>query len=95
MLLSTGNIDNLYIPGDTLFLGGCGRFFEGTAQQMYTALIEKLSALPDDTLVYCGHEYSLQNLAFAKHVEPSNEDISKKIQWSREQRSKNLPTVNL
>jgi len=79
--------------GDTLFLGGCGRFFEGTAQQMYTALIEKLSALPDDTLVYCGHEYSLQNLAFAKHVEPNNQDITKKIKWSQGQRSKNLPTI--
>lgn len=81
--------------GDTLFLGGCGRFFEGTAEQMYSALIGKLSALPDDTLVYCGHEYSLQNLAFAKHVEPQNEDITKKIEWSQLQRSKNLPTVKL
>lgn len=61
---------------------------------MYTALVEKLSPLPDDTLVYCGHEYTLQNLAFAKHVEPKNEDIAKKIQWSQVQRSKNLPTVS-
>lgn len=85
---------NVHVQGDTLFLGGCGRFFEGTAQQMYTALIEKLSSLPDDTLVYCGHEYTLQNLAFAKHVEPKNEFIGKKIQWSQEQRAKNQPTVN-
>lgn len=60
---------------------------------MYSALIEKLSALPDDTLVFCGHEYTLQNLAFAKHVEPQNEDIKKKIEWSQSQRAKNLPTV--
>lgn len=75
-------------------MGGCGRFFEGTAEQMYTALIEKLSSLPDETQVYCGHEYTLQNLAFAKHVEPKNGDIAEKIQWSEKQRSKNLPTVS-
>lgn len=75
-------------------MGGCGRFFEGTAQQMYTALIDKLSSLPDETLVYCGHEYTLQNLAYAKHVEPNNDDIKQKIEWSQGQRSKNLPTVS-
>jgi len=85
--------DKSVFTGDTLFLAGCGRFFEGTAEQMYSALIEKLSALPDETLVYCGHEYSLQNLAFAKHVEPDNGEISKKIEWSQLRRSKNLPTV--
>lgn len=44
--------------GDTLFLGGCGRFFEGTAEQMYSALVEKLGGLPDETKVFCGHEYA-------------------------------------
>ncbi len=44
--------------GDTLFVGGCGRFFEGTADQMYHALIQKLAKLPKNTLVYCGHEYT-------------------------------------
>ncbi|XP_050071614.1 hydroxyacylglutathione hydrolase, mitochondrial [Anopheles maculipalpis] len=61
--------------GDTLFLAGCGRFFEGTPIQMYEALIEKLSSLPDDTQVYCGHEYALQNLRFGQTIEPNNEDI--------------------
>uniref|UniRef100_A0A182SRW5 hydroxyacylglutathione hydrolase n=1 Tax=Anopheles maculatus TaxID=74869 RepID=A0A182SRW5_9DIPT len=61
--------------GDTLFLAGCGRFFEGTPDQMYEALIEKLSKLPDDTQVYCGHEYALQNLRFGHTIEPNNEDI--------------------
>uniref|UniRef100_A0A182Q0K8 hydroxyacylglutathione hydrolase n=1 Tax=Anopheles farauti TaxID=69004 RepID=A0A182Q0K8_9DIPT len=60
--------------GDTLFLAGCGRFFEGTPQQMYDALIGKLSALPDGTRVYCGHEYAVQNLRFGAMVEPANED---------------------
>lgn len=75
-------------------MGGCGRFFEGTPDQMYAALIEKLSTLPDDTNVYCGHEYTLQNLAFAKHVEPQNENILKKIRWSQEKRNANEPTVS-
>uniref|UniRef100_A0A182P185 hydroxyacylglutathione hydrolase n=1 Tax=Anopheles epiroticus TaxID=199890 RepID=A0A182P185_9DIPT len=60
--------------GDTLFLAGCGRFFEGTPQQMYDALLGQLATLPDDTLVYCGHEYALQNLRFGHTVEPDNED---------------------
>lgn len=79
--------------GDTLFSGGCGRFFEGTASQMYDALINKLSKLPDDTNVYCGHEYTLQNLSFGKHVEPTNKDIMKKNISAKAQREEDLPTV--
>lgn len=79
--------------GDTLFLGGCGRFFEGTAEQMYSALIEKLSVLPDETDVFCGHEYSLQNLKFGNHVEPENIAIQNKIEWSKNKRLTNDPTV--
>src|SRR5262245_18824297 len=58
--------------GDTLFAAGCGRLFEGTPEMMYTALCEKLAALPDTTRVYCGHEYTASNLRFAAHVEPDN-----------------------
>ena len=58
--------------GDTLFAGGCGRLFEGTPEMMYTALQEKLGRLPDDTRVYCGHEYTRSNLAFAATLEPGN-----------------------
>jgi hydroxyacylglutathione hydrolase len=58
--------------GDTLFSAGCGRTFEGTAQQMNTSL-ERLRALPPDTKVYCGHEYTASNLRFALTVEPTNE----------------------
>ncbi|XP_075973804.1 hydroxyacylglutathione hydrolase tenzing norgay isoform X2 [Anticarsia gemmatalis] len=79
--------------GDTLFLGGCGRFFEGTAEQMYHALINVLSSLPEDTKVFCGHEYTLQNLKFAAHVEPQNKDVEKKILWSTERRGEGKPTV--
>jgi hydroxyacylglutathione hydrolase len=87
------NGEKVVFTGDTLFLGGCGRFFEGTAQQMYTALIEKLSKLPDETKVFCGHEYSLQNLKFGQHVEPQNEDIAMKIEWCKGKREINEPTV--
>ncbi|KAL1497730.1 hypothetical protein ABEB36_008638 [Hypothenemus hampei] len=79
--------------GDTLFVAGCGRFFEGTAQQMYTALVQKLSTLPDNTLVFCGHEYTQQNLKFARHVESGNRDILKAIADADEKREKGLPTV--
>lgn len=86
--------DKAVFTGDTLFLSGCGRFFEGTADQMFSALVEKLGILPGHTKVYCGHEYSLQNLAFARHVEPNNEVVQRKIEWCKEQREKGLPTVS-
>ncbi len=62
--------------GDTLFAAGCGRLFEGTPEMMYTALCEKLAALPDSMRVFCGHEYTQSNLAFAAHVEPDNADVA-------------------
>lgn len=119
--------------GDTLFVAGCGKFFEGTAEQMYRALIEILGHLPPETVnmanhnkgylfcifnveknsmtlyqlvkmscfvsgclncvtncvgfvfkrVYCGHEYTVSNLKFARHVEPDNEVIQKKLAWAK------------
>ena len=61
--------------GDTLFSGGCGRLFEGTASQMYQSL-NKLSALPDDTLVCCAHEYTLSNMKFALSILPHDLSIN-------------------
>lgn len=87
------NGDKCVFTGDTLFQGGCGRFFEGTAEQMYSALVEKLSALPDDTKVFCGHEYTLQNMFYARHVEPQNENIQKRIEWAKLRRATQSPTV--
>uniref|UniRef100_A0A1I8NRY8 hydroxyacylglutathione hydrolase n=1 Tax=Stomoxys calcitrans TaxID=35570 RepID=A0A1I8NRY8_STOCA len=87
------NGERCVFTGDTLFQGGCGRFFEGTAEQMYTALIEKLSALPDDTKVFCGHEYTLQNMSYARHVEPNNGDILKRIEWAKLRRATKSATV--
>jgi hydroxyacylglutathione hydrolase len=65
--------------GDTLFAGGCGRLFEGTPEMMYTALQEKLAALPDDMRVFCGHEYTEGNLRFAAHVEPDNAAVKQRL----------------
>lgn len=79
--------------GDTLFVGGCGRFFEGTPEQMYTALVEILGSLPNDTKVFCGHEYALQNYAFAMHVEPHNSDLTEQNARTRQKRGKNEPSV--
>jgi hydroxyacylglutathione hydrolase len=63
--------------GDTLFSVGCGRLFEGTPEQMQDSL-DKLAALPAETRVYCGHEYTLSNCRFALEVEPDNEDLQRK-----------------
>ncbi|XP_018052507.1 PREDICTED: hydroxyacylglutathione hydrolase, mitochondrial isoform X4 [Atta colombica] len=79
--------------GDTLFAGGCGKFFEGTADQMYKALIEVLGSLPEATKVYCGHEYTINNLKFGLHVEPENVAIQQKLDQVHIQRANNLPTM--
>uniref|UniRef100_A0A3Q3WLU8 Hydroxyacylglutathione hydrolase, mitochondrial n=1 Tax=Mola mola TaxID=94237 RepID=A0A3Q3WLU8_MOLML len=79
--------------GDTLFVAGCGKFFEGTAEQMYKALIEILGRLPPETRVYCGHEYTVNNLKFAKHVEPDNKVIQEKLAWAKEKYSSGEPTI--
>src|SRR5438034_6680136 len=78
--------------GGTLFACGCGRVFEGTPQQLYESL-EKLAALPDDTLVYCGHEYTLANIGFAKAVEPNNSALLERETSDARLRSDNLPTL--
>lgn len=90
---SDNGVDPAVFTGDTLFIAGCGKFFEGTADQMYTALIDKLSSLPDATRVYCGHEYTENNLKFAVTVEPENQEIHKLIAWSRTRREADEPTV--
>ncbi|KAF9967964.1 hypothetical protein BGZ65_012844, partial [Modicella reniformis] len=59
---------------------GCGRFFEGTAADMYNSLLHGLATLPVETKVYCGHEYTKANLRFALHVEPNNIHVAQKLQ---------------
>lgn len=64
------------MTGDTLFVGGCGRFFEGTGEDMHAAL-SYLATLPDNTITYVGHEYTADNLAFAKKIEPGHEGFTR------------------
>jgi len=78
--------------GDTLFVGGCGRLFEGSAEQMLASL-DKLAALPADTLIYCAHEYTLSNLRFAAAVEPDNATLVAKLHEVGRKREQNLATV--
>jgi hydroxyacylglutathione hydrolase len=84
--------EGLLFCGDTLFAAGCGRLFEGTAQQMHRSL-SKLARLPDTTRVYCAHEYTLANLKFARAVEPENAALAQREATCREMRARNIPTV--
>jgi hydroxyacylglutathione hydrolase len=81
--------------GDTLFAMGCGRLFEGTAAQMH-ANMQRLAALPDETRIYCGHEYTLANGEFALTVEPDNQALIRRVEEVRAQRERGevtLPTT--
>ena len=78
--------------GDTLFSGGCGRLFEGTPAQMSGSL-DRLAALPDDTAVYCAHEYTLSNLRFAHEVEPDNADVRAALDDVRGRRERDEITL--
>ena len=82
----------LVFTGDTLFCAGCGRLFEGTPAQMHASL-SSLLKLPDDTLVYCGHEYTENNLRFAAHAEPSNGDVTRAQDRAKRLRAEGRPTV--
>ena len=82
----------LLFCGDTLFSGGCGRLFEGTAQQMFDSLA-KLAALPGNTRVCCTHEYTLSNLKFATAVEPGNAQLNLYRQQCEQLRSQGEPTL--
>ena len=78
--------------GDTLFTGGCGRLFEGTPKQMWTSL-SALAALPPETRVYCGHEYTLANLRFALAVEPGSAALQARNERDKARRDRGEPTV--
>lgn len=84
-------IDSLFC-GDTLFAMGCGRLFEGTAEQMYQSL-NRLSALPPRTQVYCTHEYTLSNAQFALHVEPENKALQERFEQVQKLRDQNQITL--
>jgi len=84
--------DQALFCGDTLFALGCGRIFEGTPAQMWASL-SKLAALPDETAVYCAHEYTLSNGAYALHAEPGNAVLAQRMDAVRAARAAGQPTV--
>ena len=83
---------SLVFTADTLFCMGCGRLFEGSAEQMWESL-QKLAALPDKTKVYCGHEYTLANGGFCMKIEPNNHALHARIETTKRLRNQNLPSV--
>ena len=79
--------------GDTVFAMGCGRLFEGSPEQMFNSL-KKIKELPEDSLIYCAHEYSLKNAKFALTVQPDNKELSRrfqKISLLRKQKKATVP----
>ncbi len=84
--------DGMLFCGDTLFAAGCGRLFEGTPRQMHDSLT-RLARLPDDTRVYCGHEYTLANIKFAKAAEPDNRKLPELEAQMQALRNKDQPTL--
>ena len=84
--------EQVLLSGDTLFAGGCGRLFEGDAATMRASL-QKLAALPDEVRVYCGHEYTLANLRFARAVEPDNDALRARAQECEAARAESRPTL--
>lgn len=87
--------ERMIFVGDTMFAMGCGRLFEGTAEQMY-ANLQRIAALPGDVRIYCGHEYTLANAQFAAHAEPENPAIKERmarVQAQRDAGEITLPTT--
>lgn len=82
----------LLFCGDALFAAGCGRRFDGTVPVMWDSL-QRLAGLPDDTLIYCAHEYTLSNLQFAAAVEPNNSDVIERLHQTEKQRAQGQITL--
>ena len=84
--------DKALFVGDTLFAMGCGRMFEGTPE-IYHASLQKIVALPDETQIYCAHEYTLANGRFARAMEPDNEAIAEHMALAKARRKAGLPSL--
>lgn len=82
----------LLFAGDTLFSLGCGRLFEGSAEDMWMSLL-KLRALPDATMLYCGHEYTLSNARFAIRIDPENQELAERTKQVETLRAQGRPTL--
>lgn len=89
----THNDENAVFTGDCLFVGGAGKFFEGTGSDMFISLFEKLAKLPLDTLVYCGHEYTLSNYRFALSIDNNNNHLIDANIIAKELRAEGKPTI--
>lgn len=83
---------NALFCGDTLFSAGCGKLFEGTGAEMYGS-INKIASLPDETLIFCGHEYTMSNLNFAALVDPQNNAIKEKIKKIKQNETSRRTTL--
>jgi|TARA_B110001450_G_C17627875_1_gene483971 hydroxyacylglutathione hydrolase len=84
--------EKLIFTGDTLFSLGCGRIFEGTYKDMFNSL-NQIKCLPKDTKIYCGHEYTANNIKFCAKYDFNNKDLIKKLGWINERLDKKLPTI--
>lgn len=84
--------DKIAFVGDTLFSIGCGRVIEGTPEQMWRSLV-KLRDLPEDTRIYCGHEYTMANIKFARTIEPNNKALAARDAQARQQIAQNQATI--
>ena len=84
--------EKLVFTGDTLFSLGCGRIFEGTYKEMFESL-NKIKCLPEETKVYCGHEYTLSNLKFCIKYNPENRNLKKKAENIKKKIDNGLPTI--
>ncbi len=84
--------DKIIFTGDTLFSLGCGRVFEGTYSQMFTS-INKIKQLPKETKIFCGHEYTKNNLEFCLKFDKNNKFLKQKKTWVYSRLNKNLPTI--
>lgn len=91
-LIETTEQRSHLFSGDTLFGAGCGRLFDGTAPLLYTAL-QRLAALPEDTLIYGGHEYTLANIRFALTIEPDNTELQARQALETEKRQQGIATL--
>ena len=84
--------EKIIFTGDTLFSLGCGKIFEGTYKEMFTSL-SKIKELPENTKIYCGHEYTLQNSKFCIEHDPQNLNLQNKITKIKEKLKNNTPTI--
>ncbi len=90
--IETSDMPPLLFSGDTLFAAGCGRLFDGTAPLLYKAL-QRIASLPEDTLIFGGHEYTLVNIKFALTIEPDNEELKARQLAETQKREQGIATL--